>query len=132
MAYNKDDLEKQSLEAITKHNLFFINDLVAYLPCSSSTFYDLGLEKSENIKAALEKNRINTKNGLRSKWYKSDNATMTVALYKLLADDIERKKLSQTYTDHTTDGEKIIPILGGTSVHRDDSDSETQEPSQEG
>jgi len=50
MAYKKTDLEKQALTAIKKHKLKFVQHLVAFLPCSSSTFYDLELEKSEAIK----------------------------------------------------------------------------------
>lgn len=107
MAYNTEDLRKQSMEAIRQHNLFFIEDLVAYLPCDKTTFYAHKLNESNDIKEALEKNRIKTKGGLRSKWYKSENATTGIALYKLIADDRERKLLSQTYTDVTTDGEKI-------------------------
>jgi len=107
MAYKKEELEKQALEAVKQHNLFFINDLVAYLPCSKSTFYDLGLEKSDTLLKELESNRINTKNGLRAKWYKSTNATTQIALYKLIASDTERKKIAQGYTDVTSNGETI-------------------------
>lgn len=125
MAYDAGKLEEQALQAIKDNNLFFINDLTAYLPCSRQTFYTLGLDKLDTIKDALENNRLKTKNGLRSKWYKSDNATMTVALYKLLADDNERKMLSQQYTDLTTNGKDMPqPILRLDDVHRDDSDSE--------
>jgi len=60
-----------------------------------------------NIKEAIKKNRVKTKNSLKAKWYRSDNATLQVALYKLISDDDERKKLSQTYNDVTTNGEKI-------------------------
>lgn len=101
MAYDKAKLEKQALKAIQEHKLFFINDLTAYLPCATSTFYSLKLEQSESIKTALEQNRVKTKHNLRNKWYKSDNATMTLALYKLLGNDDERRKLAQQYTEHS-------------------------------
>lgn len=109
MAYKKKELEKQSLEAIQKHNLFFIQDVVAFLPCNSATFYNHELEQLETIKEALAENRIKTKNGLRAKWYKNDNATTQIVLYKLLADDEELRKLNSQYVDHTTKGEKIAP-----------------------
>lgn len=107
MAYNKADLEKQALEAIRANNLMFVTDVPAYLPCSMATFYNKKLEELESIKEALEQNRIKTKNGLRAKWYKNDNATTQIALYKLLANEDELRKLNSQYMDHTTGGEKI-------------------------
>lgn len=113
MAYKTEDLERQALEAIKQHNLFFIEDLVAYLPCDKTTFYTHKLNENHSIKGALEQNRIQTKNGLRSKWYKSPNASMQIALYKLIADDSERKKIAQNYTDVTTDGQKLPTVIIG-------------------
>jgi hypothetical protein len=107
MAYDSKKLEEQALKAVETYNLFFINDIMGYLPCSRSTFYDLGLDQSDTIKDALEVNRIKTKSSMRSKWYKSDNATLQVALMKLIAEDDERKKLSQTYSDVTSGGDKL-------------------------
>ena len=50
MAYKTEELEKQSLEAIEKYKLFFIDDVVSYLPCSTATFYNHKLEELETIK----------------------------------------------------------------------------------
>ncbi len=36
--YDKNKLYEQSKEAIEKNNLFFIEDIVAWLPCSKATF----------------------------------------------------------------------------------------------
>ena len=94
MAYKKSQLEKQAIEAIKKHNLMFITDVPAYLPCATSTFYSKELEKSEAIKELLNKNRINVKNGLRAKWFKSDNPTVQIALYKLIGTDDEAHRLN--------------------------------------
>ena len=94
MAYKKADLEKQSLKAIKDNNLMFVTDVPAYLPCSTATFYNKELEKVEAIKQALEQNRVKTKNGLRAKWYKSDNATVQIALYKLIGTDEEAQRLN--------------------------------------
>jgi len=55
MAYNPKELEKKALEAIEKNKLFFIDDVIAYLPCSRATFYNLELEKLDTIKDALTK-----------------------------------------------------------------------------
>jgi len=110
MAYKKADLEKQAIEAIQKHNLFFIQDVAAFLPCDRSTFYNHDLDKLDTIKDALEKNRIKTKNGLRAKWYHGNAPATQIALYKLLADEDEIRKLSLQHHDHTTGGEKFTPL----------------------
>jgi len=108
MAYKTKELEEQALEAIEKYKLFFIDDVVSYLPCSTATFYNHKLEELETIKEALKKVRTEIKVSMRSKWYKSDNATLQMGLMKLIGTDEERKKLSQNHTDHTTGGEKLI------------------------
>jgi hypothetical protein len=108
MAYKYSELEKQALEAIEKHKLFFIADVVAYLPCVSATFYDLQLEKSEAIKSALTKVKTEIKVSMRSKWYKSENATLQMGLMKLISTDEELRKLSM---QHNTIEEAEKPIF---------------------
>lgn len=112
MAYKKAELEEQALRAIKDNNLMFVTDVPAYLPCSTATFYNKELEKLEAIKEALEQNRIKTKNGLRAKWYKSDNATVQIALYKLIGTEEEAHRLngSRQQLDHTTNGKDIPSV----------------------
>jgi len=107
MAYNTKELEKQSLEAIKKHKLFFIEDIVSYLPCTKPTFYEHKLNELDSIKDALTKEKTEIKVSLRSKWYKSENATLQMGLMKLLSTNEELKKLSMIHNDHTTQGDKI-------------------------
>lgn len=107
MAFKKKDLESQALDAIKKHRLFTIKDVVAYLPCSLQTFYNQKLDELESIKDAINTNKVRTKQEMRQKWFKSDNATLQIGLYKLLADDDERQALTQQNVDHTSKGEKI-------------------------
>jgi len=85
MAYNPKDLEKKAIEAIEKNKLFFIDDVIAYLPCSRATFYNLELEKLDTIKDALTKVKTEIKVSMRSKWYKSENPTLQMGLMKLIA-----------------------------------------------
>ena len=108
MAYKTEELEKQALEAIEKHKLFFIEDIVAYLPCSKHTFYDHKLHEVHTIKDALLKVRTNLKVSMRSKWYKSQNATLQMGLMKLLSSDEELRKLAMQHTE----GETTIKIKG--------------------
>jgi len=108
MAYKTKELEKQAIEAIEKYKLFFIEDIVSYLPCNKTTFYEHKLNESNAIKEALTKVKTDIKVSMRSKWYKSENPTLQMGLMKLIGTDEERKKLSQNHTDHTTGGEKLI------------------------
>lgn len=57
MAYKKKEIYNQAIEAITKNNLFFIEDIVAWLPISKPTFYEFfPIESNEinNLKAKLD------------------------------------------------------------------------------
>jgi len=99
MAYNPKDLEIKALEAIEKNKLFFIDDIIAYLPCSRATFYNLELDKLDNIKDALTKVKTEIKVSMRSKWYKSENPTLQMGLMKLIASPEELKQLSMTHVE---------------------------------
>lgn len=110
MAYNKDIIFNQAKELILKHELFFIEDVVSYLPISKKTYYEyfpIDSDESNELKRLLDSNKINIKVSMRKKWKDSENATLQMALMKLICTDSERKKLSQTYNDVTTGGEKI-------------------------
>ena len=110
MAYDRKKIFEQAKEMIVKHKLFFVEDIVAYLPISKPTFYEFYPDKSNELnelKDLLEQNRTDLKVSMRSKWYKSNAPALQMALMKLICSDEERKKLSMTYNDVTTDGEKI-------------------------
>jgi hypothetical protein len=94
MAYKTSELEKQALKAINEHNLFFIEDVVSYLPCSKPTFYEHKLNESDSIKKALDQNKIITKVNLRKYWGNNHNPTTDIALYKLIGTDGEIEKLT--------------------------------------
>lgn len=99
MTYKASDLEKLSVEAIEKYKLFFIDDIIAYLPCSRATFYNHGLDKLDTIKDALTKVRTEIKVSMRSKWYKSDNPTLQMGLMKLIASPDELRQLSMSHVE---------------------------------
>ena len=120
MAYDTNELEKKAIEAIEKHRLFFITDVPPMIGISTSTFYLHELEKSEAIKEALTKNRIEVKSSMRSKWFKSENPTLQLALMKLISTDEEIKRLAMQYTEsknthdvklHTLSDEQVQEIL---------------------
>ena len=118
MAYDKKKIYLQAEEAIKKNNLFFIEDIPAFLPCSRSTFYAFfpdGSDELDTLKSLLDDNKIKTKSSIRAKLWKSEKAAELLALYRLIATPDEHRKLNQSYHDHTTQGDKITPpIVWGT------------------
>ena len=58
------------------------------------------LAKFEELKDILEKNAIIKKIQLLKKWEDSTNATLQIALYKLLANEEERKILTSVGRDN--------------------------------
>jgi hypothetical protein len=114
MAYKTEDLLQKAMEAIEKNKLFFIEDIIAYLPCAKPTFYEHFPNDSNDYKRmfdALEKNRVELKVSMRLKWYKSDAPALQMALYKIIASSEEHEEGRRDYTDHTTQGEKITPPI---------------------
>jgi hypothetical protein len=115
MAYNKEELIKTALDAINKNKLFFIDDVVSYLPCSRATFYNLEMDKLDDIKEALTKVKTEIKVSMRSKWYKSDNATLQMGLMKLIATPDELKQLSMQHVEsnnvHNVKEFKITDVI---------------------
>ena len=102
MAYDKQKIFEQAKEMIVKHKLFFIEDIVAFLPCQKSTFYDLfNVDSNEmnELKGMLETNRTELKVSMRSKWYKSNAPALQMALMKLIATPEELKKLSMQFIE---------------------------------
>lgn len=97
MKYDIDELFKQACELTDKHKLLFVDDIIALLPCAKSTFYTKFPEGSDylnKIKEIIDRNRVTLKVGLRKKWHDSDNATLQLALYKLLANPQELAALT--------------------------------------
>lgn len=105
MAYDKEELYQKAKTAVTDNNLFFIEDLIAMLPCDKTTFYRLFEVKSNEyntLKDLIEQNKINQKVKMRKKWGDSDNATLQMALMKLISTDEERKRLAVSYIESKT------------------------------
>lgn len=113
MAYDTIKLFEQAKQAIEKNNLFFIEDIVAFIPCSKPTFYEhfpIDSNELNILKELLDENKIKTKSGIRAKLWKSEKAAELLALYRLIATPEEHQKLNQSYIDHTSKGEKITKI----------------------
>jgi len=100
MAYDKQKIFEQAKEMIVKHKLFFIEDIVAFLPIAKKTYYEyfpIESNESNELKELLEQNRTELKVSMRSKWYKSNAPALQMALMKLIANPEELKKLSMNH-----------------------------------
>ncbi|WP_347219297.1 hypothetical protein [Chryseobacterium sp.] len=102
MAYKKKEIFEKAKDAITKHKLFFIEDIVSFLPCGKTKFYDffkVDSNEMNELKDMLEKNRVELKVSMRSRWYKSNSPALQMALMKLIATPEELKILSIQYQE---------------------------------
>lgn len=126
MAYDKQKIFEQAKEVTVKHKLFFIEDIVAFLPCAKPTFYEffpVDSNEMNELKELLETNRTTLKVSMRSKWYTSNAPALQMALMKLIASPEELRKLSMT---HQVQEEHEKPIFNGINldVQTDDSTEE--------
>jgi hypothetical protein len=111
MAYDKIKIFEQAKEVIVKHKLFFVEDIVAFLPCAKPTFYDFFPPDSNELnelKALLETNRTTLKVSMRSKWYKSNAPALQMALMKLIATPEELRKLSMQFVESENKNENTV------------------------
>jgi len=118
MAYDKQKIFDQAKEMIVKHKLFFIEDIVAFLPCDKTTFYrffEVDCNEYNELKGLLETNRVELKVSMRSKWYKSNAPALQMALMKLIATPEELKKLSMQFveSENTNVNKNIIQLGNG-------------------
>ena len=94
--YDKEDIFKQAIKAIKDNNLFFVDDVVAFVPCGRSRFYDFfpdGSEQLDAIKKGLNDNKVKTKSSIRAKLFEGKGMEL-IALYKILANDDELNALN--------------------------------------
>lgn len=102
MAYDKKKIFEQAKEVIVKHKLFFVEDIVSFLPISKPTFYDffkIDSDEFNELKELLEQNRVTLKVSMRSKWYTSNAPALQMALMKLIATPEELRKLSMQFIE---------------------------------
>lgn len=117
MAYDTEKLYNQAIKAIEENNLFFIEDVIALLPCSKPTFYDhfpVNSNEFNTLKEMIEENKVSVKLKMRKKWLESDNATLQMGLMKLITTDEERKRLATSYME--TKQKHEVADLSGLST----------------
>ena len=110
MAHDKAKIYQQAIEAVKANNLFFIEDIVAFLPCSKDYFYrnyPTTSNEYDTLREMLDQNKVRTKSAIRAKLFKGEKAAELLALYRLICTNEERQMLNQQFIDHTTQGDKI-------------------------
>lgn len=95
----------------SQNDIYTIEDLCPEIPLSKTWFYRKKLHEVDDIKEVLMENKRRIKRSLRTKWFQSDNATVQIALYRLLSTEKEMVKLTQNRTDITSKGEKIDKFI---------------------
>ena len=127
MSYlDQDKIFLKAQEQIKKHNLFSIEDIVAFIPCGKDSFYRFfpkDSDKYDNLKGLLDENKIVTKSSIRAKLHKSDKAAELIALYKLICSDEERDALSMQRVDVQSGGQPLSVISLGTGIKPDETTS---------
>ncbi len=101
MAHTEQEKEKilqKAIKVAKDKKLFFMHYVSAYLPISSKTFYVWKCHESQELKDILEENTILKKTKMLTKWEDTNNATLQIALFKLLATEEEREILADNRT----------------------------------
>jgi hypothetical protein len=112
VAYNKDEILQQALSAIETEECVTIEEVLLFLPISKQTFYNLQLDEVDELKEALNGMKVKLKKKMRRNWRNSDNATLQIAEFKLIASDDERDKLNtQKVQQDTTHSFKDKPTI---------------------
>jgi len=102
--------EKELLKAIEKYKwMRWAHIDWTALNFSRATAYNYKLDKLDTIKEAFEKNRAKAQNYLLQKWIQSDNATLQIAAFKIVADNEDLRRLNQSYVEQTNIEQPIFP-----------------------
>lgn len=112
MAYNKDKIYKEVIKAIDDNKLKHFSHIESFIEPSLKTLKEWNWDNGEcsecaTIKRKLIINKIEAKIKMSNKWENSDNPTLQIAAFKLIATDEERKCLSSTFIDHTSAGKEL-------------------------
>lgn len=102
MAYDRNEIFEQAKSVTVENNLFFIEDIIAYLPISKPTFYEffpIDSNELNDLKELLEHNRVSLKVSMRKKWQDNPAPALQMALMKLIASPEELKKLSMQFIE---------------------------------
>jgi len=110
----KDELLQKAIKAIQENELITMEDVVSFLPCKKTTFYDIFPAESEEmniIKDEIDKVKTNIKVHLRAVMRNSESPAHTAMLYRLCATPEELDKLSMTKNVNENTHTVNMPII---------------------
>lgn len=100
MGSTKAAHEKAILKIIKENNIVFIEHIWNYyFRLRKSQFYNLELEKSEAIRAAIDNNRAKEVNKMLNNWFENKNSTLQIAAMRLICTPEQRQMLNQQYIE---------------------------------
>jgi len=110
MAYNKEKVFKDVIKAIKENKLKRFYQIELFVEPTLKTLREWEWDNGEcaecyNIKRELELNIIAAKLKMTNKWEDSDNPTLQIAAFKLMATDDEQKALSTNWQNTEHSGE---------------------------
>ena len=109
--WTSETLYERAKQVIIENNLFFIDDVCAFIPCSESTFYSYipaNSNELNSLKALITENVIKTKKIIRANLLANkDNPTAQIAAYRMIASQLERYHLNATADKDAEDVAKM-------------------------
>ena len=106
--YNHDELVKLALAAIEKEECVTIDEMCLFLPCTLKTVYNHKIPELQEIKDAINLQKVRVKKKMRRNWRNSENASLQIAEYKMLATQAEYDRLSTQNKVHTFNNKPSI------------------------
>jgi hypothetical protein len=92
--YDREELITKALDVIGKEDVTSLAELWLCMGISQTTGYKYGLDDLDEIKKAIEQQKVAIKKKMRRNWRNSDNATLQIAEFKLLSSDDELSRLN--------------------------------------
>lgn len=110
MAYDKEKVFKDVIKAIKNNKLKHFNHIGNFIEPDIKTIKEWGWQSGEctectTIKKELAFNKVSSKIKLINKWEDSDNPTLQIAAFKLIADESELQALSTNWQKNEHSGE---------------------------
>ena len=118
MAYDREEILKQAIANAEAEECVTLEEVIQTLPIASSTFYLWELEKSEDLKNIINAVKVRLKKKMRRNWRNSENATLQIAEFKLMASDDELERI--TISKVNAKVENVQPTLIEGETHPKD------------
>lgn len=103
VTFPKEELYSEALRCIEEYNLFFMHELIAFMPCPVRYFNEAFPEGSQeriDFYEVLDKNKVAMCAKLRKDFLESSAPQLKLALYKLAASKEELQRLTKTYSEN--------------------------------